>query len=180
MFVALDRDGTIIEHVHHLLDQSQIKLIPGAEHSIRKLNDAKIPVVVLTNQSVVGRGLLSLSQLSQLHGFIIEQFGLLGAKIDFFLFCPHIESDYCQCRKPRIGLLSSAAKILNMRISQAIVIGDAESDMEMARRAQALGIHVKTGISKKSQLATASFPSIVEAVNYVIEGARTPHDFNYS
>lgn len=169
MFVALDRDGTIIDHVHHLIEKSQIRLTPGAGDSIRKLNKAGIPVVVLTNQSVVGRGLISLDELTQINSFITDQFNSLGAKIDFFLTCTHVSNDFCECRKPNTGLLSSAAEILNMKISQAIIIGDSESDMEMAKRAQTLGLHVKTGVCQQSILASLSFLSIVEAVDYILK-----------
>jgi len=100
MFVALDRDGTIVEHVHHLLDKSQIRLAPGAGDSIRKQNEADIPVVVPTNQSVVGRGMISLDDVNQIDELTTEQFNSLGAKIEFFLTCPHVSNDFCQCRKP--------------------------------------------------------------------------------
>ena len=162
MFVALDRDGTIIDHVHHLIEKSQIRLTPGAGDSIRKLNKAGIPVVVLTNQSVVGRGLISLDELTQINSFITDQFNSLGAKIDFFLTCTHVSNDFCECRKPN-------TEILNMKISQAIIIGDSESDMEMAKRAQTLGLHVKTGVCQQSILASLSFLSIVEAVDYILK-----------
>ncbi len=169
MFVALDRDGTIIDHVHHLIEKTQIKLIPGAGDSIRKLNEAGIPVVVLTNQSVVGRGMISLDDLNQINEFITEQFNSLGATIEFFLTCPHVSNDFCQCRKPNTGLLSSAAEILKMKTSQAIIIGDSESDMEMASRVRTIGLHVKTGVCQQSIFASLSFLSIVEAVDYILE-----------
>ena len=148
----LDRDGTIIEHVHHLNDPAQVRLIPGAAEAIRILQAFDYACVVITNQSVIGRGLLTVEGLERIHAEMHRQFAAHGVRLDGVFFCPIAPGVNNRStmehpdRKPGPGMLLRAAREMLLDISRSWMIGDMHSDMLAGRNARCRAtILVKTG-----------------------------------
>lgn len=149
----LDRDGTIVEEVGHLHRPEDVRLIPGAAAVIAEANARGVPVVVVTNQSGIGRGLFGWSDLVAVEERIEVELRALGARVDAVLACPfHREGrapyqhpDH-PARKPNAGLLLRARDALAVDVASSWIIGDRAGDMGAGRAAGlAGGLHVKTG-----------------------------------
>lgn len=147
----LDRDGTIIELVHHLNDPADVQLIPGAGKAIADLRAAGWLVVIVTNQSVIGRGKLTEAGLAQVHAEMRTQLARHGADVDGIYFCPLaptvkdptvIENEM---RKPGPGMLQQAAHDMGLDLTQSWMVGDTVSDMLAGRHAGCRTVLVKTG-----------------------------------
>jgi D-glycero-D-manno-heptose 1,7-bisphosphate phosphatase len=158
-FIVLDRDGTIIEEREYLLDPEQVRLIPGVGAALRELLQMGFGLVVITNQSGVGRGFFDQAQLERVHERFKQLLDREGVHLDGLYVCPHKPDDDCACRKPKLGLLQKAAKDLDFRLENSIVIGDKDSDIDMGRAAGALTFLVRTGYG--DQLATAATADFV-------------------
>jgi D-glycero-D-manno-heptose 1,7-bisphosphate phosphatase len=144
-FVVLDRDGTIIEEVSYLSDPKQIALIPGTGKALRDLGAMGFGLVVITNQSAVGRGYFDEAQLTRIHDKLLQMLRAEEISLDGLYFCPHIPQDQCFCRKPHTGLIQKASEDLGFDLAGSIVIGDKASDIEMGCRVGALTMLVRTG-----------------------------------
>jgi len=160
--IAFDRDGTLIQYIPYLRKVVDVKLIPGSLEAIRLLNEANIPVVVITNQSAVGRGLLTIGELHQIHERMRSLLESGEAYVSQILTCFHTPIDKCICRKPLPSLLQEACMKENAEISRSWVIGDALSDMLMADLAGARGARVLTGVSWVEE--SAKWPVFVDAL----------------
>jgi len=150
--VFLDRDGTLIREIDYLSDPRGVELLDGAAAAICELNTAGLPVVLITNQSGVARGLLDEPTLDRIHARVRELLAEGGAHLDLILHCPHhpehglppLRCD-CECRKPRPGLLHTAAARLGLNLQSSWMIGDACRDLEAGWRVGARGLLVSTG-----------------------------------
>lgn len=156
--VFLDRDGTINEEVKYLGSPHQLRLIPGAAQAIARLNQVGIPVIVVTNQSGIARGYYSEDDVQDVHNYMDKLLADEGASVSAYYYCPHhpaaIVRKYavdCECRKPRIGMLSAAAAQENVSLGQAYLVGDKRSDLRAAVNSGARGILVRTGYGKKTE-----------------------------
>jgi len=143
--VFLDRDGTIAEEVGYLNHASRFRMFPFVAAAIRCLNEAGFPVVVVTNQSGVGRGYFPESLVRSVNEMMKEELAAVGARIDAIHYCPHTSADRCDCRKPRPGLLERAAREHSLDLARSFVVGDRYGDIELARNVRARGILVRTG-----------------------------------
>ena len=143
--VFLDRDGTIAEEVGYLNHPSRCRIFPFAAAAIRRLNEAGLPVVVVSNQSGVGRGYFPESLVHSVNELMKKDLAATGARIDAVYYCPHTSADHCDCRKPRPGLLERAAHEHALDLSRSFVVGDRYGDIELARNVRARGILVRTG-----------------------------------
>ncbi|HEV2261645.1 MAG TPA: HAD-IIIA family hydrolase [Candidatus Rubrimentiphilum sp.] len=144
--VLFDRDGTLIENVPYNGDPKAVRPLPGAREALDKLRQAQIPLAVVSNQSGIGRGLITNAQMEAVNQRVEE---LLGP-FDVWLHCPHTPEDNCECRKPKPKLIVDAARALGVDVACCVVVGDAESDVQAARnaRAQALKIGPKRTLSE--------------------------------
>ena len=140
--VFLDRDGVLIRDVDHLTAASQIEILPGVPEALRRFRDARWTIVVVTNQSVVARGLVTEEELRRIHRVLETQLRGLGASLDAVYYCPHHPEGavgryrvVCDCRKPEPGLLLRAAEDLGIDLVASVMVGDASSDIEAGRRA---------------------------------------------
>jgi D-glycero-D-manno-heptose 1,7-bisphosphate phosphatase len=136
--IILDRDGTIVVDGGYLAEPAQLQLLPGAVEGLRLLHERGHPIIVVSNQSGVGRGLFSLARLHEINRRFLCMLEQAGAKIDGLYFCPHRPEENCACRKPRTQLVLDAAAALGFAPARAVVIGDKSSDIELGRRVQAL------------------------------------------
>jgi len=133
--VFLDRDGTIIEQVHHLTDPADVRVIPGAAEAIRRLRSAGYACVLVTNQSVVGRGMLTVDGLEQVHAEMNRQLAAEGAALDGIYWCPVVPTTSDPTvvehpdRKPGPGMLLRAAAELGLSRRRSWMVGDAASDL---------------------------------------------------
>jgi D-glycero-D-manno-heptose 1,7-bisphosphate phosphatase len=143
--VFLDRDGTVSEEVGYLNHASRFRIFSFAAAAIRRLNEAGIPAVVVTNQSGVGRGYFPESLVREVHDRMAKELAAQGAKLDGVYYCPHVSADNCECRKPRLGMLEQAARELGLDLKRSFVVGDRYGDLKLAHRAGARGVLVRTG-----------------------------------
>jgi D-glycero-D-manno-heptose 1,7-bisphosphate phosphatase len=144
-FVILDRDGTINVEVDYVLDSSQIEMIPGAIEALRELQALGLGMVVVTNQSPIGRGLLTWERLDEIHERLRALLREGGVELDGIYVCPHEPADGCGCRKPEPGTALRAAEEHGFDLTEAFVVGDHVADMQMGRRVRATTILVRTG-----------------------------------
>jgi D-glycero-D-manno-heptose 1,7-bisphosphate phosphatase len=136
--VVLDRDGTIVVDRHYLADPDALEFEPGADAGLRRMSEMGFRLVVITNQSGVARGFFSLARLAEIHQRLQQMLQSISVRLDGVYFCPHGPQAGCDCRKPGLGLMRQASEELGFDMSQAIVIGDKDSDVEFGRRAGAL------------------------------------------
>ena len=153
--VFLDRDGTINEDVGYLDRLERLALFPDTIDSIRLLNRAGFKIVVVSSQAGVAKGIVTEKFLSEAHGLIGRRVEAAGGRIDAFYYCPHLPdadvAEYrrdCDCRKPKPGMIHSAARDLSLDLSRSFVVGDRWRDIEMGQAAGAIGILVKTGYGR--------------------------------
>ena len=143
--VALDRDGTLNVERHYLADPAQVELVDGAAEGLRHLRRLGLELLVITNQSGVGRGYFTEGTLNEVHRRLRECLAAEGVELGGIYVCPHLPTDGCGCRKPGPGLLERAARERGFDPRDAFVIGDKASDVEMGRRAGSTTFLVRTG-----------------------------------
>lgn len=143
--VFLDRDGVINRNRDDYVKSiDELELLPFVSNAINLLNNANFKVVIISNQSAVNRGLVSLEKLDKIHEFLKGQLLRNSAKIDGIYFCPHRPNEFCECRKPKPTLILNAAKELDIDLSKSFMIGDRESDRVAAQQAGVQFILIKT------------------------------------
>ncbi len=152
--MLIDRDGTINVEKDYLSDPGQLELIPGAASAIRNLNTAGFGVVVITNQSGIGRGYFTLERLGEVHARLAEMLADEGASVKGIYICPHGPDDNCTCRKPLPGMVEQAVAEHGFDSGTAFVIGDKEVDVELGRTVGATTFLVRTGYGRKYEAAT--------------------------
>jgi D-glycero-D-manno-heptose 1,7-bisphosphate phosphatase len=151
--VFLDRDGTVSHEVGYVNHERRLRLIPGSAAAIRKLNDAGLLAVLVTNQAGVARGYFEVSLVHVVHerleALLDEE---AGARLDGIYFCPHhpdVGQPHwrleCNCRKPRPGMLLQAATDLDIDLARSWLVSDHIKDVNMARAAGLTGVMVRTG-----------------------------------
>ncbi|MDQ2069797.1 D-glycero-beta-D-manno-heptose 1,7-bisphosphate 7-phosphatase [Natronospira bacteriovora] len=149
--VILDRDGTINEESDdYIKSPEEWHALPGALEAIARLNRGGWRVVVASNQSGLGRGLFTPSDLLGIHHKIQGLLQTHGGEIDAFFFCPHHPDDACGCRKPAPGMLKDISKRFQTALSHVPMIGDSEKDVEVARNAGARPMLVLTGRGRET------------------------------
>ncbi len=153
--VFLDRDGTINEQMGYINHLCRFQLLPGAAAAIKKLNDASIPVVVVSNQSGLARGYFPEELLVAVHDKMAGLLAEKGAHVDGIYYCPHhpeakeeIFRKACDCRKPKPGLVLRAAEEMRLEPKQSFVVGDRWSDIKTAANCGAQSILVRTGYGR--------------------------------
>lgn len=181
--VFLDRDGVVLRLVPYLSREEEMELLPGVGEHLCLLKNAGFALVVITNQSVVARGILTLSQLDELHETLRDMLGREGVTLDGVYACPH-HPDFtgpCECRKPEPGMLKGAARDLRLDLRSSYLVGDRWDDIEAARRVGVKGILVMTGYGKEELLREVdSKTPVVEdlpaAIRWIlnVEGASDP------
>lgn len=113
---------------------SQVKFLEGALEGLKAFSDAGWPLVVITNQSGLGRGYFQLSDLEAVHERFCELLLRSGITLRGIYFCPHAPEDSCECRKPKTLLADKASEDLGLSLSDCVMVGDKESDLELGRR----------------------------------------------
>ena len=143
--IFIDRDGTIISHVDALTKHAQVSIIPGTPKGLQTLHELGFLLIVVTNQPVVSRGMITVRGVERLHKKLNNRLRKQGGWIDAFYFCPHEHKDACLCRKPGTLLIKQAVKKYNIDLKKSFFVGDSNRDVETGRRARVKTILVKTG-----------------------------------
>jgi D-glycero-D-manno-heptose 1,7-bisphosphate phosphatase len=144
--VFLDRDGVIIANrVDHVKTWDEVEFLPGAFEALRRLAEADIPVVIVTNQGAVGRGMMTSDVAWELQARIVAEIETHGGRVAGSYLCPHHPEDGCTCRKPMPGMICQASRDLGLSISHSIMVGDAVTDVRAALAAGCRAMLVRTG-----------------------------------
>ena len=145
--VFLDRDGVIIENVPaYVRSWNDVIIFPQALEALACLRDSPYKVIIVTNQSAIGRGLITMQEAEAINHKLNQVVNKAGGRIDAFYICPHTPEMHCVCRKPEPGLILQAAREKHLDLSRSILIGDALSDLAAGQAAGILkNILVLTG-----------------------------------
>jgi histidinol-phosphate phosphatase family protein len=172
--VLLDRDGTIIVDHGHVGSVDRVDFIDGAAEAIARLNRARVPVAVVTNQAGVARGLYGISDVEEVHRHIGIRLAEHGAHVDQFFYCPyHPDGTVAQFarasddRKPMPGMARAAAEALDLDLTSSWVVGDRDEDIEMAKAVGASAIYV--GPDTCNRPGVWSFPNLSQATCFILE-----------
>jgi phosphoheptose isomerase len=151
--VVLDRDGTLNVEVHYLSHPDQVELLPGVVEGLRALRSAGCRLVVVTNQSAIGRGLFDEARLTSIHDRLRALLASHGVSLDGIYHCPHRPDAGCACRKPGPLLIERAAADLGFDPAQAFVVGDKPCDIDLGRGVGATTLLVRTGYGAAHEAA---------------------------
>lgn len=155
--VVLDRDGTINEdRDDYVKSADEWQPLPGALEAIARLNHAGWHAVVATNQSGIGRGLFEMATLNAMHVKMNRLLQQVGGRIDAVFFCPHVDADGCDCRKPRPGLLLQIGERYGVDLATVPVVGDSLRDLQAAAAAGCPAHLVATGKQRRPGSAPQS------------------------
>jgi D-glycero-D-manno-heptose 1,7-bisphosphate phosphatase len=179
--VFLDRDGTISEETGYVNHIDRFDIFPFAAAAIRRLNDARIPVIVITNQSGVARGFFPEEMVHRVNQKMTAQLAQGGARVDAIYYCPHIREDDCTCRKPFPGMLEQAAREHGLELPGSFLVSDRFVDLDMGAKMGCRNILVKTGYGRgEYEWNRARWPhlpdrvaeNLTEAVDLILEESR--------
>ena len=152
--IFLDRDGVIMENrSSYVRNWEDVEIYPQALQSLAEASASPFKFVIVTNQSAVGRGIITLETAREINERLVETITNYGGRIDGVFMCPHAPQDHCDCRKPEPGMLLQAAEQLSIDISRSFLIGDALSDWLAGQAAGVKGtILVLTGRGRSQVL----------------------------
>ena len=149
--VFLDRDGTLVGEKGYLDDPSGLALLPGVAEALRTLAAAGFALVVVSNQSGVGRGYFPLATAYATMAALRRVLRGHGVELDAIYFCPHRPDERCACRKPGAAMLQQAMRNLRLDLKQSFVVGDKLLDVATAHRVGAHGVLVRTGYGREEE-----------------------------
>jgi D-glycero-D-manno-heptose 1,7-bisphosphate phosphatase len=147
--VFFDRDGTLMDEVHYCADPAKVRVFPGVPEALRKLKEAGFRTFVITNQSGIGRGLITEAQYQAVQEELLRQIG--AGVIDATYFCPDPPEVPSTRRKPQPGMVLEAAAAYDIDLAQSYFIGDKSADIECGRRAGTRTILVLTGYGTEQE-----------------------------
>ncbi|MEJ7700098.1 MAG: HAD family hydrolase [Pyrinomonadaceae bacterium] len=156
--IFLDRDGTICEDVSYLARVEDLRLFSFAAEAIRLLKENRFLVIVVTNQSGIGRKIFDESAMHAIHEKIQAE---IDAKIDAFYFCPHLPTEACCCRKPNLGMIEKACADFPIDLENSWMIGDKELDVKTGFNAGVKTALVLTGYGEKTAADLGKKPNLV-------------------
>ena len=167
--VLLDRDGTLVDDVPYNADPGRVVPVPGAVTALARLRAAGVPLALISNQSGVGRELLTMADVEAVNRRLEDLVGRLGP----LLVCPHAPGQGCGCRKPAPGLVLAAAAALGVDPADCVVIGDIGADVEAALAAGARPILVPTPVTRPEEVGAAPevAATLEAALDLVLAGA---------
>ncbi len=158
--IFLDRDGTLIEEVNYLHRVEDLRLFPTTNDALAGLKTAGYLLIVVTNQSGIGREVYTEDDMHAIHEAMQEQ---LGGVIDAFYFCPHLPCDGCKCRKPEVGMIESAMADLEIDLENSWMVGDKNIDVLVGQAARLKTALVLTGYGRAHRETLQIQPEIVAA-----------------
>jgi len=180
--VFLDRDGTLNYDPGYLKIAADLKLLPGVGPALARMKRAGARLVVVTNQSGVGRGMITLKDLEAIHARLQGLLEQEQAELDAIYFCPHHPNDGCHCRKPNAGMVERAVSELQLDLRRSYMIGDRARDIQLAQRVGAKAILITSGsvdqqaldrLKAEQVMPDTVVKSMAEAVDWVLADAAT-------
>jgi D-glycero-D-manno-heptose 1,7-bisphosphate phosphatase len=168
--VFIDRDGTIIEDAKYCSHPKQVKLFPGALEALRRLKSKGFKLIIVTNQSGIGRGFFTIDQYRSVESELSRQLG--HGLIDATYFCPDIPGRHSSHRKPSPGMLLQATQEHQIDLARSFFIGDKEIDVECGRNAGVRTIRVQTGFDQDVSDSTADWTAkdLPAAAQIILDG----------
>jgi D-glycero-D-manno-heptose 1,7-bisphosphate phosphatase len=151
--LLLDRDGVIIENrPDYVRSWADVAPLPGSIEALARVGPSSHKVVIVTNQSAIGRGLLTLAEAQEINRRLVARIESVGGRIDRIFLCPHHPDDGCTCRKPRPGLFLQAATELGLDLARSTMVGDTIGDLQAAHTA-GVGtlVLVRTGMGREHE-----------------------------
>lgn len=156
--VFLDRDGTMIEEVNFLSRLEDLRIFPYTNEALRLFRENNFRVLVVTNQSGIGRNFFSEQAMHDIHDKMLLE---LNDQIESFYFCPHLPNDRCACRKPNLGMIEAANADGSIDLSNSWMIGDKLIDIETGFNALTKTVLVLTGYGQKTQTQLQRQPDLI-------------------
>lgn len=181
--IFLDRDGTLIHDRHYLADPAGVELLPNAVEGLGRMQALGGRLVVVTNQSGIGRGYFTVAEMEAVHARIVADLARAGIALEGFYHCPHTPDAGCDCRKPRAGMIHQALAALDLDAASAAnplyVIGDKPCDIELGHGVGARSILVRTGYGAAHEAAEDCTPDVIvddllEAAAWIATDPRAP------
>ena len=161
--IILGRDGILNEfREDHIKAPEEWVPVPGALEAVSRLNHAGWHVVVATNQSGIGRGMIDMAAVNAVHAFMLRSLQALGGRIDAVFFCPHTPEDQCDCRKPLPGMALEIGRRYGVDLAMVPMVGDTLRDLQAAQAAGCEPHLVRSG--RAATLDAAQLASLVEQV----------------
>lgn len=167
-FILLDRDGTIIVEKNYLSNPKHLELIPGVTDALKEFKKMGLGLLIITNQSGVGRKYFDLTTLEKIHQKLTNLLLKDGVVLDDIYFCPHIPEDNCLCRKPKIELVEKAIKKHNFDPKLSFVIGDNKVDIELGKNIGAISILVRTGYGRETEKKKVNPDYVVDNLKEIL------------
>jgi D-glycero-D-manno-heptose 1,7-bisphosphate phosphatase len=152
--VFVDRDGTIMKDCDYCSDSKDVKIFPGVPEALRRLKARGFKLIVITNQSGIGRGLMTVEQYRAVETEVLRQ---LDGLIEATYFCPDVPGQHSSCRKPAPGMILQAKGERGIDLSRSFFVGDKEIDVECGRNAGVRTIRVQTGFQQDTTGSTADW-----------------------
>jgi len=147
--VITGRDGILnVFRADHVKAPEEWEPIPGALEAVARLNHAGWHVVVATNQSGIGRGMIDMASVNAVHAYMNQRLATQGGRLDAVFFCPHTPEEQCDCRKPLPGMMLRASEEMGIHLPSSYVVGDTVKDIEMGHRVGATTVLVLTGYGR--------------------------------
>jgi D-glycero-D-manno-heptose 1,7-bisphosphate phosphatase len=177
--IFLDRDGVILEHRdNYVKSLVEAVIMPAALAALQRLAPSPYRIVIVTNQALVGRGIIPLGEAQAINQWTVDEIRRAGGRIDGSYLCPHHPDDHCACRKPKPGMLLDAAADLHLDLSRSVMIGDAITDLQAGQAAGARPILVRTGrgraqfelLHTNGLSHTPVFDDLAQSVQAILDG----------
>ena len=153
--VFIDRDGTIIHDADYCSDPKQVQVFQGAPEALRRFREKNYKLIIITNQSGIGRGFFTVEQYRTVEAEVLRQLG--DGLIDAIYFCPDVPGVPSKCRKPAPGMILQAARDHDVDLARSFFIGDKEIDVECGHNAGVRTIRVRTGFDKMTDGSCADW-----------------------
>jgi D-glycero-D-manno-heptose 1,7-bisphosphate phosphatase len=176
--IFLDRDGVICKNrSDHVKSWAEFEFLPGVKESLAVLSGLDLPLIVVTNQAAIGRGLMTVELLEDIHQRMVAGIAAHGGRIDRIIYCPHRPEDGCDCRKPKPGMLLRAAAEMGIDLTLSYLVGDAATDIQAGQQVGCHNILVLTGRGVEQLIPTFHFTgghfltiarNIEEAAAYIL------------
>ena len=167
--VFIDRDGTMMEDCDYCADPRDMRIFPGVLEALRRLKSRGFRLIIITNQSGIGRGLLTLDQYRAVEAEVLRQLG--DGLVDATYYCPDAPGQHSNCRKPAPGMVVQATQDHQIDLSRSFLIGDKEIDVECAHNAGVRAIRVRTGIQRDATGSKADWVAddVAAAVQIILK-----------
>lgn len=181
--VFLDRDGVLnADRVDFVKSVEELIILPGALDAVARLNRAGFPVVVVSNQSCIGQGLLTWDALQSITDSLHRTIRQAGGEVLQFYYCPHTAKDRCDCRKPQPGMLLRAAQDWNLDTSRSFIVGDTLRDIAAGKNAGCRAALVLSGATTLDMVNVFDpmpdyiADDLADAADWILDGRHDSHE----